>query len=81
MKLAVVGSGNVGGALAKGLAKAGHQVLLGSHDRAALYVVEQTRDHRRQQRRITHGGDDGPPLLRNRCVLRPGRRHVRGRSG
>ena len=32
MKLAVVGSGNVGGALAKGLAKAGHQVLLGARD-------------------------------------------------
>ncbi|MCI0494557.1 NAD(P)-binding domain-containing protein [candidate division KSB1 bacterium] len=28
MKIAIIGSGNVGGALARGLAKAGHQILL-----------------------------------------------------
>ena len=39
MKLAVVGSGNVGGALAKGLAKAGHQVLLGARDINAPKVI------------------------------------------
>jgi len=32
VKIAVIGSGNVGGALAKGWAKAGHQVLLGARD-------------------------------------------------
>lgn len=32
MKIAVIGTGNVGGALAKGWAKAGHEVLLGVRD-------------------------------------------------
>ena len=32
MKIAIIGSGNVGGALAQGWAKAGHQILLGVRD-------------------------------------------------
>lgn len=32
MKIAIIGTGNVGGALAKGWARAGHQILLGVRD-------------------------------------------------
>ena len=32
MKIAIIGAGNVGGALAKGWAKAGHTVILGARD-------------------------------------------------
>jgi predicted dinucleotide-binding enzyme len=34
MKIAIIGTGNVGGALARGLSRAGHQIVLGVRDRA-----------------------------------------------
>lgn len=40
MKIAVIGTGNVGGALAKGWAKAGHEVLLGVRDKQDSKVME-----------------------------------------
>ena len=65
MKIAIIGTGNVGGSLAKGFARSGHQVLLGSkqaafrpqlHDGDRQYLliaIENSLDH-------VFGGDEQP---------------------
>jgi len=45
MKIAVIGTGNVGGALAKGWAKVGHEVLLGVRDETDVKVIELANFH------------------------------------
>lgn len=45
MKIAIIGSGNVGGALARGLARAGHQIFLGVRNLADDKVVKLIRYH------------------------------------
>jgi len=44
MKIAVIGTGNVGGALAQGWAKAGHSVVLGVRNAADPKVVALVRE-------------------------------------
>ena len=46
MKIAIIGTGNVGGALAKGWAKAGHQIMLGARDLSDEKVVELANSHK-----------------------------------
>lgn len=46
MKIAIIGSGNVGGALARGLARAGHQIFLGVRNLADDKVVKLIRYHK-----------------------------------
>ncbi len=45
MKIAMIGSGNVGGALARGLARAGHQILLGVRNVAESKVTKLLQYH------------------------------------
>ena len=40
MKIAIIGTGNVGGALAKGWAKVGHEIVLGVRDKTDKKVVK-----------------------------------------
>jgi 8-hydroxy-5-deazaflavin:NADPH oxidoreductase len=44
MKIAIVGSGNVGSALARGWSRAGHHIVLGVRDTAAAKVLMLTRE-------------------------------------
>ena len=39
MKISIIGTGNVGGALARGFARAGHQVILGARNAADERIV------------------------------------------
>lgn len=45
MKIAIIGTGNVGSALAKGFAKAGHQVLLGVRNKVDFKGGELANEH------------------------------------
>ncbi len=42
MKIAIIGAGNVGGALAHRWAKAGHQIIIGARDRNSEKVKRVT---------------------------------------
>ncbi len=45
MNIAIIGHGNVGGTLAKGWAKAGHDIIIGARDPEDSSVVELTSNH------------------------------------
>ena len=45
MDIAIIGTGNVGGALAKGWAKAGHQIFLGAKDLEDEKAIELSQSH------------------------------------
>lgn len=46
MKIAIIGAGNVGGALARGLARAGHRILLGARNLADGKVTKLIQSHK-----------------------------------
>ena len=59
MKLAIIGAGNVGGALGANWAQKGHDVFFGVRDPKAEKTQALLRDDRRQGARRQRGGSGG----------------------
>jgi 8-hydroxy-5-deazaflavin:NADPH oxidoreductase len=58
MKIAIIGTGNVGGALAHGLSRAGHEIVLGVRDPAkAAELVQATKAETRPPAEAAAAGD------------------------
>jgi predicted dinucleotide-binding enzyme len=63
MKIAIIGTGNVGSALAKGLAKAGHQVLLGVRNKIDFKGSELANEHNISVQTISEAASSSEVIL------------------
>lgn len=63
MKIVIIGTGNVGSALAKGLAKAGHQVLLGVRNKIDFKGSELANEHNISVQTISEAASSSEVIL------------------
>jgi predicted dinucleotide-binding enzyme len=63
MKIAIIGTGNVGSALAKGLAKAGHQVFLGVRNKIDFKGSELANEHNISVQTISEAASSSEVIL------------------
>jgi hypothetical protein len=63
MKIAIIGTGNVGSALAKGFAQAGHQVLLGVRDQQTFKGSELTKLNNVTVHTVEHAASQSDVIL------------------